>query len=85
MANLQVNRTGKEGGSGDITALCGGWGRSSKAEAIREIENRLHRYYVQDSYGRTADVQVVNAPTGKYLRSDPNSTCSDNLQSLPNC
>ena len=61
MANLQVNRTGKEGGSGDITALCGGWGRSSKAEAIREIENRLHRYYVQDSYGWRRHAEIENA------------------------
>ena len=81
---LRVTSTGKDS-DGDITALCGAWGRTSKADAIREIESGVHAYYVQDSYSRRADVHVVNGPTGKYLRTDPNSSCSDNLDSLPNC
>ena len=84
MANRMVLRTGKDT-SRDITALCGSWGRTSKPDAIREIENRSHTYFVQDRYGRTADVRVVNGTTGKYLRTDPNSSCSDNLDNLPNC
>ena len=76
MANRQVTRTGKDRYR-DITGLCGPWGRAGKAEAIRDIEHRLHRYYVRDGYGRTADVHVVNGPTGKYLRTDPNAACSD--------
>ena len=84
MADRQVTRTGKDI-YGDITALCGRWGRSSKADAIRDIEYRWHTYYVADSYGRRANVQVVNGRTGKYLRTDPNATCSDNLDNLPNC
>ena len=84
MADRQVTGTGKDN-FGDITALCGWWGRTIKADAIREIEYGLHTYYVQDQYGRRATVRVVNGPTGKYLRTDPNSSCSDNLDSLPNC
>ena len=84
MANLRVLRTGKDS-YGDITALCGSWGRTSKALAIREIEQRSHSYYVQDIYGRVANVHVVNGPTEKYLRTDPNSSCSDNLDNLPDC
>ena len=84
MADLRVLRTGKDR-DGDIIALCGAWGNSSKATAIQEIEMRLHRYYVRDSYARTAEVRVVNGIRGKYLRTDPNSSCSDNLDSLPNC
>ena len=84
MANRQVHRTGK-GNFRDITALCGSWGQTAKAVAIGEIEGRLHTYFVQDSYGRSADVHVVNGVTGKYLRTDPNSSCSDNLDNLPNC
>ena len=45
----------------------------------------MHTYYVQDRWGRRADVHVVLGPTGKYLRTDPNSTCADNLDTLPNC
>lgn len=42
-------------------------------------------YFVQDTAGRRAAVRVVNGPTGRYLRTDPNSTCSDNLDNLPDC
>lgn len=84
MADRRVTRTGKDR-DGDITSLCGGWGAASKATAISDIELRLHAYYVQDSYNRRADVQVVNGPTGKYLRTDPNSSCADNLDNLPDC
>ena len=84
MATRRVTRTGKDP-YGDITALCGLWGRASKSDAIRHIEFRVHSYYVQDRLGRQAGVHVVNGPTGKHLRTDPNSACSDNLESLPNC
>ena len=84
MADRRVNRTGKDVDR-DITALCGAWGRTGKALAISEIESRLHSYYVQDRYSRRANVHVVNGPTGKYLRTDPNSSCSDNLDNLPDC
>ena len=84
MADRRVTETGKDR-DGDITALCGGWGRTRKALAIIEIESGVHRYYVQDRYGYRANVQVVNGPRGKYLRTDPNSSCSDNLDNLPNC
>ena len=80
----RVTRTGKDQ-DGDITAMCGAWGRRSKADAIRDIENNTAAYFVQDAAGRMADVHVVRGPTGKYLRTDPNSSCSDNLDNLPNC
>ncbi len=84
MAQRRVKRTGKDR-DGDITSLCGDWGSVAKATAIREIEGRSHTYYVQDSFYRRAEVQVVNGPTAKYLRTDPNSYCSDNLDSLSDC
>ena len=81
---LRVTKTGKDT-DGNITALCGSWGRTSKALAISEIETGKYSYCVQDRHGRNADVHVVNGPTGKYLRTDPNSSYSDNLDSLPDC
>lgn len=84
MARRRVTATGKDR-DGDITKLCGSWGSASKSEAITGIEYGINSYYVQDRYGRTADVKVVDGPTGKYLRTDPNSTCSDNLDNLPDC
>ena len=84
MASRRVTTSGKDR-DGDITALCGSWGRAEKAQAIRDIESRTHNYYVQDGLARTADVHVVNGTRGKYLRTDPNSSCSDNLDNIPNC
>lgn len=84
MAERQVTRTGKDINR-DITALCGWWWRASKAEAIQHIEAGWYTYFVQDRFGRRADVHVVNRRTGKYLRTDPNSSCSDNLDNLPDC
>lgn len=82
---IRVNRTGKDK-DGDITSLCGaGWVRS-KRDAIRDIESGVQSYYVEDNRGRQAAVQVVKDPSkGKYLRTDPNSNCSDNLDNLPDC
>ena len=84
MADRQVSRTAKDSNR-NITALCGWWGQISSTTAITDIEFGRHTYYVQDVYGRRANVHVVNALTGKYLRTDPNSYCSDNLDSLPPC
>jgi len=84
MAERRVRRSGKDR-DGDIVRLCGDWGSRTKAEAISDIEYRTHRYYVEDYLTRRAEVQVVNGPTGKYLRTDPNSSCSDNLDNLPDC
>lgn len=85
MANRRVKQTGKDR-DGDITALCGDWGRVSKSTAISELRPPAkHTYFVEDSRRRRANVEVVNGPTGQYLRTDPNSSCSDNLDNLPNC
>lgn len=86
MADRRVTKTGKDS-QGDITKLCGSgsWSPISKAAAISHIEHKTHTYYVQDSLHRRADVHVVDGPTGKSLRTDPNSSCADNLDSLPNC
>jgi hypothetical protein len=84
MTDRRVKRSGKDR-DGDITSLCGDWGSVTKATAIREIDGRANTYFVQDARLRRADVQVVNGPTGRHLRTDPNSSCSDNLDSLPDC
>ncbi len=70
---------------GVITGICGSWGCLMSDYAIDEIEGMTQRYYIQDSQGRTADLQVVNCAMGKCLRADPNSDCSDSLDNLPDC
>jgi hypothetical protein len=85
MADRKVERTGKDP-DGDITKLCGGgiWSPRMKADAIRDIDLNLHTYYVQTGIYRT-NIHVVNGPTGKYLRTDPDTTNSNNLDDLPDC
>jgi hypothetical protein len=85
MVDRRVKRAGKDE-DGDITSICGDWGNVTKATAITDLTPPVtNTCFVQDGLGRRADVQVVNGPTGKYLRTDPNSNCSDNLDNLPDC
>ena len=87
MANRKVKCTTKNS-DGDITGLGNNdapeWNHVSSETAIREIEGGIHAYYVKNSKGRS-NVEVVNSDNGKYLRTDPNGKCSDNLSSLPSC
>lgn len=82
MTDRTVERTGKDK-DGDITSLCGpgDWSPRKKADAIKDIDDGVHRYLVN---GRT-EVKVVDGTNGKYLRSDPNGNSDDNLDNLPNC
>ena len=81
---LRVTSTGKDRDR-DITSLCGAWGRTSKSLAIREIESGTYRYYVQDFLGVVANVEVYRRGYSKHLRTDPDSSCLNNLDNLPDC
>ena len=86
MANREVTRTRKDR-NGDITALCHPrkyWSPRSTQNAIRDIEGRRHSYYVMQN-GRRVDIHVVDGPNGKYLKTDPDETVSNNLDDLPDC
>lgn len=87
MADREVRQTGKDD-EGDITSLCNqamSWSPRSKSNAISDIESDTHSYYVKGQGGTRIDIHVVNGPTGKYLRTDPDKTSSNNLDDLPNC
>ena len=84
MADRQVTGTGKDA-DGDITSLCGAWGSVTKATAIAEIDSGTHRYFVAVPGGGQVDVYVVDGPTGRYLRTDPDGRIPDNLDDLPDC
>lgn len=87
MADRAVRKTGKDS-DGDITSLCddgASWSPRMKAEAIKDIEEGAHTYYVPWESGRT-EIRVVNDRTkGKYLRTDHDDTTRNNLQDLPDC
>lgn len=74
---------------GDITSLGNPdewWSPRSKQDAIRDIESREHTYYVIWPPGQTrTEVRVVLGPTGKYLRTDRDSSPRNNLDDLPTC
>lgn len=88
--NREVRKTGKDR-DGDILRLCGPWGVGGtvetvlKNDAIRHIELRTHTYFVRAPNGGTVAVRVVNGPTGKYLRTQKDSSGRDNLDNLPEC
>lgn len=87
MSERRVHKTGKDA-NGTITSLCApgeSWSPRQKDDAIRDIENKLHRYYVLLTDGRKVDVDVVNGPRGKYLRSSWDGTKGNNLENLPDC
>lgn len=86
MADRAVNKTGKNN-QGDITSLCNEgafWSPRRKADAISDIESGTNTYHVPWTSGRT-EIRVVNGPTGKYLRTDRDSTAKNNLDDLPDC
>ena len=84
MADRRVTATGKNP-DGDITKLCGSWGNVMKGQVILQIEAGIHKYYVQQPGTSRVDVHVVNGPTGKYLRTDPDPASKNNLDNLPDC
>ncbi len=87
MADRQVNFTGKDK-DGVITKLCGGagetWSPRSKADAITDIDNKLHTYFVLwPPKSERTEVRVVDGTSGKYLRTDRDTTTRNNLLDLP--
>lgn len=87
MADRPVFRSRKDD-DGDITALCNAsesWSPRLKRDAISDIENGFHRYYVPWPDGQSTWIDVVDGPSGKHLRTDKDSTTRNNLDDLPDC
>lgn len=86
MSDRAVRKTSKAA-DGDILALCDDgapWSPRSKSDAIADIENGTHAYYVPRTTGRT-EIRVVYGSAGKYLRTDSDATTRNNLDDLPDC
>ena len=87
MTDREVKQTKKDK-DGDILALCNSgnyWSPRQKKDAIDDIENKAHTYYVSLPGGARANVHVVHGSTGKYLRTDKDTTSKNNLDDLPDC
>jgi hypothetical protein len=82
----EVTATGKNADR-EIISLCNDaepWSPRSAVDAIRDIETGAHTYFVAGASGRV-EIRVVNARTGKYLRTDPDASPTNNLDCLPDC
>ena len=87
MADRKVTKSGKDS-DGDITKLCNPgatWSPRSKSDAISDIENGTHKYYVQQPGTSRVDVHVVNGASGKFLRTTADTSSDNNLDNLPDC
>jgi hypothetical protein len=87
MAKRYVYKTGKNS-QGDITKLCNDgqvWSPRQKADAISDIDNGIHEYWVPWANSPETKIRVVNGTTGKYLRTDRDQTSKNNLDDLPDC
>ncbi len=87
MAKRYVNATGKNT-QGDITKLCNAgqtWSPRTKADAIGDIDGGIHEYWVNWASSPETRIRVVQGATGKYLRTDRDTTSRNNLDDLPDC
>lgn len=87
MADRRVRKTGKDK-NGNIISLCNGgesWSPRKEADAIYDIENGLHRYYVNEE-GYESVIRVITRSNGtKFLRTDADAVSKNNLGNLPGC
>lgn len=86
MSDRRITATRKDD-DGDITHVCNSketWGPRASSLVITDIEAGTYTYYVENGAGRS-DVNVVQGTNKKFLRTDPNGKCSDNLDDLPDC
>ena len=86
MAERRVTHTDKDN-DGDIESLANPgepWSPRASADAIRDIEQGLHQYFVHEESYRT-DVHVVTSTEDgfKYLRTDADEASKNNLDNLP--
>ncbi len=87
MAKRYVRATGKNT-QGDITKLCNSgqsWSPRSKADAIADIDGGVHEYWVNWANSPETKILVVKGATGRYLRTDRDTTTRNNLDDLPDC
>ena len=86
VADRAVHRSGKDA-DGNITALCSegaAWSPRDAQDVIGDILSGTHTYYEPWQSGRT-EIRVVDGPSGRYLRTDRDSTFRNNLDDLPDC
>ena len=87
MAEVQVtciNKQPRDDPHQGITHLGGASWKWTRMQVIASIEGKANAFYTLND-GRRADVGVVNAPTGKYVRTHRDGQWTNNLLALPEC
>jgi hypothetical protein len=87
MADAQVtciNKQPRNNPHEGITHLGGAGWKWTRQEVIDSIEAKTNTFYTLVG-GKRANVEVINGPNGKYLRTRADGTLNDNLLSLPEC
>ncbi len=67
-----------------ITHLGGDGWKWTRDQVIQSIENRSNTFYTMVN-GNYANIEVINGPNGKYLRTVADGRANDNLLSLYEC
>ena len=87
MADVRVtciNKKDRTSQHEGITHLGGtGW-KWTREQVIQSIEGKTNTFYTFVD-GNRGDIQVVNGPNGKYVRTYADGKPNDNLLSLPEC
>jgi hypothetical protein len=85
MIERRVTRI-KKNKEGDIVALCNTgsyWSPRNLINVISDIEVFKFKYYVQWENGEISDVELINGPNGKYLRTKKHKSNKNDLYCLP--
>ena len=76
----------KKNKEGDIVALCNGgsyWSPRNLDNIIYDIEVLKIKYYAQWGNGKVTNIELVEGPSGKYLRTKLSKSSSNDLFALP--
>ncbi len=76
----------KKNKEGEIVALCNAesyWSPRSLSQVISDIEILKFKYYVEWGTGEITSVELVNGPSGKYLRTKRGHSSKNDLFELP--
>lgn len=76
----------KKNKEGDIVALCNMgsyWSPRYLTDVMYDIEVNKFRYYVDWRNGKTTNVELIEGPNGKYLRTKREKANKNDLFELP--
>lgn len=85
MADRVVTHAGRDA-DGNIFAIGNhdeGWRQRDATWAIQDIMEDRHRYLTLSATGTLRPIQVINGPTGAYLRTQADISEANNLDTMP--